>query len=396
MVAALVAACGGSASPAPSQAGFSSLPTDSHNICVTPGPEPQDVTLPTTGGVTGTISFDAYPAGASGCDNLQIATGSAVEIPPPIAWSGSGIRLVASADRRPVIRLAAVVTPPTPILTISVGEGLQGNPIFGSTTIVTGMTLTGSPENLPDGTYYATITTIYGQRSTVNSVIPFIAKNGVLTVAPIALPNGKNFPVIISAATSSIIVLYARGVPPPEAYQSPIPTSSSAPTSASPKPSISLPPIVTAQPIPNAYGFPPPAGGPIGIYAYDWAGCTGNPGCSGDGMIQQQNGGGTMQVPTGMWGTITFSADIGYMGIYEPIVKDCPLDWTVIALPSGGGSIIIPYSDPLATPPQNSLCTITYQTVPPGANGSGYEEVLSLLPIGIGDVTIEGQPSVAP
>jgi hypothetical protein len=362
------------------------LATDSHVVCVTPRTAAQDVPLPSTGGVTGTISFGAYPIYAGGCDQVQIATGSAVEIPPPLAAS------------TPAFQLVAVVTPPTPILTISVGEAVAGQPLFGVITIVTGMTLTVSPDlNFPDGTYYATVTTVSGQRSSLNSTLVFTAKNGVLTIAPIILPNGKAFPVVMPTNTSSIIALYARGVIPPAASEPPAPTASPTPPGASSTARPSLPPLATAPPVPNAYGFPPPAWGQaIGYYSYDWAGCTGNPGCTGDGLIEQQTNGGTIPAPVGMWGTITFEAEIGYMGIYEPTMKDCPLDWSVIALPSGAGSIVIPYGDPLAVPPQNSTCTITYQTVPPGAGGSGYEEVLYVQPISIGDVTIEGQPSAAP
>lgn len=318
-------------------------------VCVHPSTAPQKVTMPPAAGVSGTMSFTAFAAAASGCDYVEISTGNDAKSPDA---NGSA----------------------KPLLTISVGEGFDGHPLFDNSMIVTGMQLMVSPDlHFPDGTYYATITTTRGDRSTLYGRIVFTAKDGVLKIPAIELPNGKSFPLILTAKTSSIITLYPRGVEPPPPTPSPSPSTSPTP-SGSPTP---IPtPLPTSKPCKGCHGLPPPAyGDEIGISSYDEPSppCTGSSGapCTGSSPIEQQTIGGSIEVPGGMFGTITYGTKIGYMALLS-VTNNCPKDWLVDAGLSGDGIIVIPESHPF-----NQPCEITWSTIP-ARGGNGYTETLYL------------------
>jgi hypothetical protein len=55
-------------------------------------------------------------------------------------------------------------------------------------------------------------------------------------------------------------------------------------------------------------------------------------------------------VPNGFYGTITFQWTFQFMGIMQVSTPGCPSDWTVTALTSLNGSIVIPQSDYVANP----------------------------------------------
>jgi hypothetical protein len=231
LAVALLAACGGGAtSTTPIAAQSVTLATATSTVCVTPSTSAQSVTLPATGGVSGTISFGAYPAGAAGCDSVVISTGA------DVATAESMMRSAQDAVRESNANSSA------PLLTISVGEAFgSSGPVsaFGYQTIVSGMQLTVAPNlNFPDGTYYATVTA-----SGQTFIIPFTAKGGVLTVAP----GTAGLPVAILAGSSALIALYPLGVVPNA--PSPGPSSSA---SASPSVSPSAAPSTPAgQPVPD-------------------------------------------------------------------------------------------------------------------------------------------------
>lgn len=339
------------------------LQTGRSAVCVHPRTSSQNVALPSTGGAYATVSFTPFAAAATGCDYVKISTGADVEIThasEPFARD-AGIDDASAAPR--------------PLLTISVGEGFDGHPIFSNSMIVSGMQLMVSPDlHFPDGTYYAAITTTSGSRSTFFGVIPFTAKDGVLKVANITLPNGKPFPLIFTARTSSIITLYPRGAVPPEPTPSPTPSTSPTPSGTpSPKPT----PFPTSKPCKGCYGEPPPAqGAEIGTSSYDIPvpPCTGVPDpCSGSSAILQ-SGDGLIYVPGGMAGTIVFSANIGYMRLLQ-VTNNCPKDWLIDAGLDGSGVIVIPNRHPFV----NTNCAITYSTLPRGKHGFYYTETLSLV-----------------
>ena len=259
-VSVLVACNGGSASPPPFSTGIapptptptpipSSLADATNSMCVTPQAQAQTVTLPSTGGVTGTISFGAFAAGATGCDVLRVSTGAAVE----------STQALHRRERR--LQPAASSSNPQPILTISVGEAFQTNPIFGTAQIITGMQLRVAPElSFPDGTYTATIEDT-GIAGPISSAVPitFIAQNGVLTVAT----NSGTLPFVVVAHSWAVLKLYARGVEPPNPPTTPTPTPSPTPSTgptATPSPT----PTVTPTPSPTPTVTPTPSPGPSG------------------------------------------------------------------------------------------------------------------------------------
>lgn len=377
---AMLAACSGSVTlaPQPSSTAFQGFANATAGVCVQPSTSSQVVSLPSIGGVSGTMSFGPFAAGATGCDEVIISTGADVNT------TASRARFAQSAKPE-----ANAV--PTPILTISVGEGLSPNPpLFGNETVVTGMQLTVSPDlHFPDGTYYATITTVQGNISTLFPPIQFTAQNGVLTVSAIQLPNGSSFPQIVIANTSSIIKLYARGVIPPvptpaptvtpaptaSPSPSPIPSGPTATPSSTPTPSGSPTEFPTGMPIQGAVGNPPPAvNAVIGAYSFmDPSSESCQPAqvlCNGTNVPITQVAGNEalISIPANFYGTIQFAANIGYMGLYPPIVITCPSDWTVVASIDGSGSVSIPSSDTFG----NAPCTIVFSTLPPSSQYQTY------------------------
>jgi hypothetical protein len=260
-----ITACGGGGSSpiAPVASGFTSFATATNTVCVTPSTVAQNVAIPPTGGVSGSISFGAYPADATGCDAVTIATGS------DVATTQSFSRRASEAGSD------AAGSAAVPLLTISVGAAFGGQQQFGSQTIVTGMQLNvGSNLHFPDGTYYATITPVpYG----VSGPLTFTASHGILTV----VSTGATFPFGLNANTVSVIALYARGVNPlatatptasPSASPSASPTGTAAPSgsptptphpsasgSATPTPGPSVTPTVGPTPTPTASHSPTPA-----------------------------------------------------------------------------------------------------------------------------------------
>lgn len=326
-------------------------------LCVQPKEQTQ-VELPATAGITATMSF-LFKAGSKGCNYVRISTGSEIETPPNEAAGALFVPDGASG-------------PPRPLLTISVGEGIDGNGLFGNVYVMSGMQLKVSPElNFPDGTYYASITTVDGKRSSLMGVITFVAKNGVLTVGQVRLPDGQAFPVAFTAKTSSIIALYPPGVIPPPVSPSPSPTGS-----ATPLPT----PFPTASPLKHAYGRPPPASDSLfGTMKWDWPQppCPGVPApCQWTSELSEGFfGEGQIQIPTNFSGTITFDAEIGYMEIFPPVKIDCPASYSVAVGIDGAGSITIPESDKW----RGASCTMTFSTLPPGFHGTNYyTEAISL------------------
>ncbi len=338
------------------------LQTARNVVCVHPRTLAQNVALPSTGGVSATVSFTSFAAAATGCDYVRISTGGDVET------THASERFARDAG------IDDAGAAPKPLLTVSVGEGFDGHPIFDNSMIVSGVQLKVSPDlNFPDGTYYATITTTSGSRSAFFGVVAFTAKDGVLKIASILLPNGKPFPLVFTAKTSSIITLYPRAVVPPEPSPSPTPSTSPTP-SGSPTP---LPtPLPTSKPCKGCYGNPPPLyGDEIGTssYAIPSPPCTGYPApCTYSSPIEQQSEGGSIEVPGGMYGTIYFSANIRYMHLFS-VTNNCPKDWLIDAV-NGSGAIVIPRSHPWV----DSNCEITFSTLPPGKHGSYYTETLYL------------------
>lgn len=349
-----------------------SLPTATNTFCVTPSAAAQDVALPNTGGVTGTLSFAAYPSGAAGgCDAVKIATGADIEGPTSSAQSPLKIR--------------SNPANPAPILTVSVGEGLNGNPIFGDEAIISGLTLN-LPANLnfADGTYYATITMQGMANGPKPQLIAFTAKGGVLTVAPLTNPlNGTSFPVVILSNTSAVISLYARGVSPIIDDIGDNPDSGLASDGGHvdisdaglPPLSNDLPPH--GDPMQGFAGYPPPdEGAQIGyVKSVKDASCT--TGCSSQQIV---SGNGGQPVALYVYGnageTITYELNIAYMQL-RSVTTACPSDYTIIPGYDGTGQITIPASDYLLM--SSSGCQITYSTAFEGQTGGYYTITLNLL-----------------
>jgi hypothetical protein len=216
--------CGGGAStltppshvasptPSPTPTANGALTAATSTTCVAPLASTQTVTLPTTGGVTATLSFGAFPAGLTGCLNVTIATGADAE---------QTTALRSAAQRR-----AMATVPPGAITSLTFAEAFPGSGNF-LTTAVVGATLQSRDSvNFPDGQYTALIVTPAGDVS----VCTFTGKNGTLVLTS---------PTVIQLDAQSVLYLYPAGVNP-DATPTPTATPMVTPTpigSATPEPS---------------------------------------------------------------------------------------------------------------------------------------------------------------
>lgn len=328
----------------------------SSSVCVPAQSTAQVVQLPPTGGVSATLNLTQYDVGATGCQNVTIATGAAAVA-------------TASSRRRPASsgRNIASTSTPAPLLSITLGQGLSSS--LGLTTVFAGATLTTGPNLVfPDGTYLATATyTLLGQPITVSLV--FTAKNGVLTITA-----GDALPIILKSATT--IQLFDRGVTPPGfALATPTPAPTALP-SASPSP------VPTPTPTGlSVFGSPPPAAGTvIGTYSYTYGGTcpAGYPyACSQatTPLTQQATGDavlrGTFNSLPIFYGTVTFNYNLAPF-VPASMTTTCPSSYTVTA---GAASMIVTIPAPVY-PAQNPNCIVTFSTLPAGAGGSYYTQVV--------------------
>jgi len=214
------------------------LPAATSTACLTPSTASHNVSIPNTGGVTGTIAVAAFASAGTSCDvTFTIASGS--DVVDPSATADAGLR--AATERR-----AAASSPqPQPIFSIGITDA------FTSNVGVAGVTLnTPAALNFPDGTYYAVVAggLLGGQTLT------FTAHNGVLTLSP--TPE----PFVVVPGSTATLYLFNKGVIPPENF-APTPTPSPTPTlapGASPSPTASP----TPSPTPTASPTPTPAPSP--------------------------------------------------------------------------------------------------------------------------------------
>jgi hypothetical protein len=238
----MLAACGGGgadlASIQPSQARVSSAKS---SLCVDASTTSQMVTVPPAAGIGVTLSLAEYDARATGCQNVDVATGADASD----ALAAASVRAAATAR-------AQATTSPAPIMSISLGAAAPQNSsgLLGWTTIVAGVSITTGNNVFPDGTYLATCTYSVAGVSVTNSIV-FTASNGVLTIT-----NGE---VPFTANSNVQILIYNRGVVPP-GYSSVVPTATPSATS-SPTPSAA--PTSSVAPTAPPTATPSPSPGPV-------------------------------------------------------------------------------------------------------------------------------------
>lgn len=363
------------------------LPAAIATGCIYPSVQTQTAQLPSAGGVSGTINIGGVAQASTTCLTVTVATGADA--------SASATSVESSLARR---RLASTPAVPQPLLEIALTNTYTGDlhEFF--------MTLQLPPGSVPAGKYPATITSTVdlgdGQVQTefkLFTVTVSASGQAVVTGTSFAAGGGGAL-AVLSADTTGTLAIYPIGtvLPTPEPYPTegpsptptPIPTLTVAPTATptatpTPNPTPTLP-FATSMPNPGSYGNPPPAyGSMIGTESfndpYNGGICQdGQAPCDATGVpVEQQSEGGSLELPTGFSGSISYSVDIGYMDLQKPVTNTCASDWTITADLTGSGSITIPqndyFGDQDTSQPQ---CTIIYTTLPPGASGSYYEEVL--------------------
>ncbi len=402
-VAASVSASSRVAMGAASPTGPTALTTGERSVCVKVSRKSQTVNVPATGGVRAELTIAGFPSGVAGCLPIRVGTGDAIDPTVLAATQTAGAPAVAPA-------LAALGAagwapraeggaPVRPLLTVTVGSGTDASPLvpFGAPVVVTGTTLTAATSlGLPDGTYYAVITRPDGTRSEFNPIVRFVARKGVLRVATETGEDGKKLPVMSIVSGASTLSLYPLGVVPSVEGGVPTvdptdPSATSTPGSSVPAitmPATTLVPVPPHQPVPKGvFGAPPPDYGALmGTVSWSWSNCTRSGLCVMSGRPVSSGGGSPseLQIPAGFEGSVAFSLSIGYMGIRQVAITGCPSWWKVSASISGIGAIVAG-ARPAGAPPRTRPCTITFSTLPPGRNGSGYglELVVRELDMGV-------------
>jgi hypothetical protein len=222
-LSAFLAACGGGNVSLSPQTSSQSLAAATSQTCFTPSTQAQNVALPSTGGITGTLAIAAGSATATSCDVAVTLT------------TGSAVTTIAAN-----VRHAESGTPAKPILEISLDNAFTNN------VEMTGAVLN-TPPNLsfPDGTYQALVTS----GTLPPTVLVFTAMNGVLTLA------STGSPILIAPGTSATLTLYAKGVTPPDATPSPSPSAAASP-SATPTAAPTATASVTPTALPTATAAP--------------------------------------------------------------------------------------------------------------------------------------------
>jgi hypothetical protein len=194
-IATLAACAGGTTAPqAPQQVALAAARS---SICVAAQGTPQTVQLPDTGGVHAALSLGTYDSGATGCQNITIATGADVAT------------AAATARRTESVSSGA----PAPIISVTLGQGLPASSsVLQLTTVLSGATLTTDPTVVfPDGTYNATITLNQLGTSFTYSLV-FTASGGTLTIT-----GGSALPLTLGSG--AVIQIYNRGVHKPRRAQ---------------------------------------------------------------------------------------------------------------------------------------------------------------------------------
>jgi hypothetical protein len=339
--------------------------------------------LPAAGGVSGTINIGGVAAASTTCLNVTLATGTDA--------SGTGTTPASALVRRRRA-LASTPTLPQPLVDVSLTNTYTGDlhEFF--------MTIQLPPGSVPAGQYPATISTTVelgdGQSQTTFQLFTVnVSESGKTVVTGTSFAGGGGGALaILGADTTGTLAIYPMGtvLPTPQPYETegptptPTPIPSIAPTAtptatAAPSPTPTLP-FATSPPGMNAYGNPPPAdGSTIGDYSIedpnDGGTCqAGQEPCDASNVpIEQQAGNGTLEIPTGFSGSITFSVDIGYMDI-QTITNTCASDWSVNANNGGSGTITIPVNDAYGSSQTQPECTITFSTQPSGPQNPNYTE----------------------
>lgn len=191
--------------------------------------------------------------------------------------------------------------------------------------------------------------------------LQFIAKNGVLRVAPIEVTETdetgnqkttKKFPLMQFVDSSFTISLYPLGVRPPDPTDDPTATTTPGDTtpgnttSVTKRPAVSttLPPVPPHGPaMKGFFGFPPPESGTvIGSLTYEWANCRSSELCRWTSNVISGGGFDTpLQIPGNFEGEVNFSLNIGYMILRQVTYENCPKNWSVFANYTGVGPLTI-------------------------------------------------------
>ena len=203
-VAAVLAACGGSGTSAPTPSAYATPAAATSSICIAANAQAQTATLPSTGGVTGTLAVPPLALQSGDCLHVAIASGADATLSLASSTSSSVRRSAASA---------ASSTYGTAVYQLEYTAQHLAN------IVVPGATLNFGPSAVPDGSYVVTLAT-QGQAT---QTITVTASGGVITY------TGRTTIIALMPGHQVLVSFYlATATPSP----TPSPTATNAPTSS--------------------------------------------------------------------------------------------------------------------------------------------------------------------
>ncbi len=236
-----LAACGGGSTTLTPRT--VALATAIAHGCISPSTSAVTASLPTAGGVGGTLTVGAVASASAACSSITVATGADATLSASSASMAAVAR--ASASRR----AQAASSLPAPLAQVSLTNEYSGNLPWQT------LTLTVPTVSLPAGVYPATITAPLedGQLYTQDYTITIDASGN----ATLKSPATGSALVTLGAGATGVLSIYPAGTvlasPTPTATPSTSPTATAAPTATpTPAPSQTPTPMPASSPTPVA------------------------------------------------------------------------------------------------------------------------------------------------
>ncbi len=330
--------------------------------------------MPPTGGATVAVIFAPFAADATGCVPITVRTGQipvTTGAPKTAARSSAVGGMFADTSQQ-----AAAATNTSPLLSVTVGDAFPSSlvsQLTGTQLVVSGLQIATAPATLPNGQYFAAI-----RRHNVPNdieIIELTAVGGTLTINPRRGANGLPVPFQLVVPTGATFAVYRPGtriqqVLPPDVDNLPKPDAKRPPKPLDPFPPHDFPD-------PGAFGRPAPNVPVVGQSTFKGFNCTPDQALFCDTVNDVlSNGPGAPAVPAPtQWapgGILTVQLNIGYMGLRQVRVSDCPPEWNVSAT-LGGKAVYTVGPTTYRTTTQEG-CMVTFSTCPKKGGGTCYEK----------------------
>ncbi len=344
--------------------------------CAKPVASPSMAIMPPTGGATVAVIFAPFAAEATGCVPITVRTG---QIPVTAGAPKTAARSSAVGGMfADTSQLAAAASSSGPLLSVTVGDAFPSSlvsQLTGTRTVMSGLQIA-TAAGLPNGQYFAAI-----RRHNVPNdieIIEMTAFDGTLTINPRRGANGLPAPFELVVPAGATFAVYRPGtriqqVLPPDVDNLPKPDARRPPKPLDPFPPHDFP-------LPGAFGRPAPNVPVVGQSTFKGFNCTPDQAIFCDTVNDVlSNGPGAPAVPAPtQWapgGILTVQLNIGYMGLRQVRVSDCPPEWNVTADAGGRANFTLGPTTYKTTTREG--CMVIFSTCPKKGGGTCYAKELA-------------------